>query len=38
VELAWVKGAESDSRLQRAYHIIISAAVKVQGKKSTKKE
>lgn len=38
VELAWVRGAESDSRLQRAYHMIISAAAKVQGKKSTKKE
>ncbi len=38
LELVWVRGAEDDSRLQRAYHMIISAAAKVQGKKSTKKE
>ncbi len=38
VELVCVRGAEDDSRLQRAYHMIKSAAAKVQGKKSTKKE
>ncbi len=38
VELVLVSCTDGNSRLQRAYHIIITAAAKAKGYKSAKKE